>query len=185
MKIEIKNCWYYYLSLENDLARTAQFVEPHSQESVYSFEFYKILVLACVEVESLFKGFCAFLENENAVDISIYKGILLKHLPQIVDAEVLITRSGSSYKPFSGWNNSPLPWWETYNQVKHNRGEKLIEATYLNAVLALSALYLLVLYYAKMTGADLPDQQSEYIVSKYSKKYLVVSPEEQLPGFDK
>ncbi len=182
MQINIENCWNYFISLENDLSRTSQFVEPRGQESVYSFEFYKLLVLACVEAESLFKGFCLLLENEKAQDMTAYKGVLLKHFPQIVDAEVQITRSGTTLKPFLGWDKGTLSWWTCYNEIKHNRGEKFIDATYYNAVSALSALYILILYYAKMTGASIPDQQSNYIVSNYSKAYLVVSPTEKLPG---
>ncbi len=182
MKIDIENCWNYYLSLESDMSDTSQYVEPRNQENVHSFEFFKIIILACTEVESIFKGFCELLENEHANDMSFYKGVLLKHFPAIVDAEVTIKRGGIKLKPFSGWDSKPLPWWTAYHGMKHNRGAKFDEATYFNAVSVLSALYLLILYYAKYTGVTIPDQKSEYIISEYSKAYFVVSPSEKLPG---
>ncbi len=183
MDINIENCWNYYLALESDLSKTSQFVEPRGQESVYSFEFYKIIVLACVEAESLFKVFCLYLENIDAGDIAIYKGVLLKHFPQITRAEVQIKRCGLKLKPFLEWSEKPLPWWTEYQEIKHNRGGKFEKATYFNAVSALSALYLLILYYSRLTGVTIHDQKSEYIVSEYSKAYLVISPSEKLPGF--
>ncbi len=182
MKIDIENCWYYFLSLENDLEKASQYVEPRGQENVYSIEFYKIFVLACVEVETLFKGFCLLFENESAGEIGIYKGILLKHIPQIVDAEVFIKRCRTRLKPFAGWDSDALSWWTTFCGVKHDRGAKFTDATYHNAVSALSALYVLILYYANKTGASIPDQRSGYIVSEYSQAYFVVAPSKKLPG---
>ena len=46
--------WNYFLMLENDLDNTSRYIEPQGQENVYSFEFAKLLVLACTEIESDF-----------------------------------------------------------------------------------------------------------------------------------
>ena len=40
---ELTNMWNYFLTLEQDISNTSRFVEPSTQENVFSFEFYKIL----------------------------------------------------------------------------------------------------------------------------------------------
>ena len=50
----INEIWNYYLTLEGDITNTSRFIEPSGQENVHSFEFAKILILACTELESVF-----------------------------------------------------------------------------------------------------------------------------------
>ena len=52
----INEIWNYYLTLEGDITNTSRFIEPSGQENVHSFEFAKILILACTELESVFMG---------------------------------------------------------------------------------------------------------------------------------
>lgn len=47
----INGIWNYYLSLEKDLDDTSRYIEPKGQENVFSFEFAKLLVLSCTELE--------------------------------------------------------------------------------------------------------------------------------------
>ena len=44
---EVQNMWYYFLDLEKELADSSRYIEPEGQENVYSFEFRKIIILAC------------------------------------------------------------------------------------------------------------------------------------------
>lgn len=55
---ELSGIWNYYLSLEKDLDNTSRFIEPRGQENVFSFEFAKLLVLSCTELESVLKLLC-------------------------------------------------------------------------------------------------------------------------------
>ena len=63
-KEQLNGIWNYYLSLERDMANTSQYIEPMGQEDVHSFEFAKILILSCTEVESLFKILCEEIEHK-------------------------------------------------------------------------------------------------------------------------
>ena len=54
----INGIWNYYLSLEKDLDDTSRYIEPKGQENVFSFEFAKLLVLSCTELESVLKLLC-------------------------------------------------------------------------------------------------------------------------------
>ena len=55
---ELATSWNYFLSIERDLSETSRYIEPYGQENAYSFEFYKIIMLSCAEIESAFKKLC-------------------------------------------------------------------------------------------------------------------------------
>ena len=57
-KTTLNGIWNYYMSLEEDLSSTSRYIEPKGQEGVYSFKFAKLLVLAYIEIEAVFKGIC-------------------------------------------------------------------------------------------------------------------------------
>ena len=181
---QLKNMWNYFLSLEQDLSNTSRFVEPQGQENVYSFEFAKILILACTEVESAFKALCKSIDGLEYGVISKYKEIIMKKYPKIINAEVTVSRLEKTFKPFSEWGCGPLSWWDAYGTIKHSRGSNFQNATYLNAVLALAALYVLILYLAKTLGYEIDDYKSEYITSEYASGFLIADSGVNLPDFE-
>ena len=180
-KEQLNGIWNYYLSLERDMANTSQYIEPMGQEDVHSFEFAKILILSCTEVESLFKILCEEIEHKKAGNMSEYKEIILNKYPRIIEAEVNISRLNRNLKPFAEWDCKKLLWWDAYQEVKHNRDNAFSLATYRNAVMALSALYILVFYVSKTTNISFPNYKSEYIDSEYSDPYFLCSPEKSIP----
>ena len=183
-KIELDSIWNYYLSLEKDLDKTSRYIEPIGQEDVHSFEFAKLLILACTEVESVLKAICFEIEGKQvAGDIAAYKGTILNKYPKIVESTVIASRLGKNLTPFKEWKNGKLSWWEAYQKVKHNRGEFFNQATYRNVVSAISALYVLIFYLAKITDLTFRDNKSSYIDSQYAHGYLLIGPFESLPDF--
>ena len=53
------NHWRYFLSLEADLVDTLRYVEHTAeQKGVYSFEFARLLMLTCAEIEVVLKVAC-------------------------------------------------------------------------------------------------------------------------------
>ena len=184
-KQELINCWYYFLSLERDLDNTSRFVEPLGQENVHSFEFAKILILACTEIEVLFKYLCKTIKpSETTGNIGRYKEVILTAYPKITCAEVNITRWGKVISPFSGWDSGSLKWWQEYNDVKHNRSLNFAKASYENAAFSLAALYILVFYTAKANKIDFPNTKSTYFKSDFEDTGLLFGPQKQLPDFE-
>ena len=117
---ELNNIWNYYLSLEQDISNTSRYIEPDGQEDVHSFEFAKLLILACTEVESVFKAICFKISGEQPpADIGKYKEMILGHYPKIIEASVTVNRLGKEIKPFQEWSKGPLSWWGAYQEVKH------------------------------------------------------------------
>ena len=177
--------WNYFLMLENDLDNTSRYIEPSWQENVYSFEFAKLLILSCTEVESVFKAICMEIEHKEVPgNIGTYKSTILGKYPKIVNTEVNIKRLGRHINPFSEWDSKPLSWWDAYQTVKHSRGSHFSDATYINATTALSALYVLIFYLARISGLDFDDYTSKYIDSDYSCPYLISTPPKKLPDFE-
>lgn len=180
---EFYGIWNYYLSIENDLANTSRYIEPAGQENVYSFEFAKILILACMELESVFKQICFTIENTKTGDMGEYKRILLSKYPKIVNATVNVSRLGVDIQPYSEWGSSKLPWWSAYQEVKHNRGSCFTSATYRNALYAVAALYIAIFYLAKIKNFSFNDLDSKYIYSEYAGQLIACKAPKELPDF--
>lgn len=180
----LNNSWHYYSVVEKDLENTSQYVEPRGQENVYSLEFAKILILACTEVESLFKMLCSEITDSSvSADMASYKGIILGKYPRIVDATVSVSRLGATIRPFGAWSSGKLAWWDAYQKVKHDRGNCFSEATYMNAVYAVAAMHILLLYLSKMiTGSQ--SGSTGYLQTQYSPQFLCVRPPKELPDFE-
>ena len=180
----INGIWNYYLSLEKDLDNTSRYIEPKGQENVFSFEFAKLLVLSCTELESVFKLMCYECSGEKKGNFGEYKETILSHYPKIVFSEVYISRWGEMIRPFYNWDKGKLAWWDAYSSVKHNREANFKEATYKNVVYALSALYISICYLSRISGVSFPDYASIYIQSDYVSHMLAGSPSKKLPDFD-
>lgn len=184
-KEQLDNIWNYYCSLESDMENTSRFVDP-SQKDVFSFEFLKIIILTCAEIDNVFQLICQETPgaNSGAGNIGQYKSIILKNYPKIVDSKVSISRIGETYSPFSKWDSSQLDWWDAYTDIKHHRLASLEKATCWNAICALSALYILIHYLSRIIGIELFVYNTHpYIDSEYSYSFVAAGPMIGLPDF--
>lgn len=184
-RTELHGMWNYFLMLESDLDNTSRFIEPAGQENTYSFEFAKLLILACTEVESVFKAICRETKGEEVEgSIATYKEVILGKYPKIVETAVNVKRLGYNIEPFKGWDTGRLEWWGSYQHVKHSRGHFFAEATYFNAVSALAALYILIFYLGKITNIEFDNYTSKYIDSDYAYGHIIAGPFKKLPDFE-
>lgn len=182
---ELATSWNYFLSIEEDLNATSRYIEPDGQENVHSFEFYKIIMLSCVEIESAFKQMCNAIDpSEKIGNMSDYKRMILGRYPKICECEVVVSRwHARAICPFEDWDKGRLKWWETYQAIKHNRFTDIMQANYKNAVYSLAALYVLILYLYKINGYDCKADDSKCFWSKYYPLVHYLPPQEQLPDF--
>ena len=181
----IKDSWNYFRSLSDDMALTARYVEPIGQENVYSIEFAKIIILSCTELESVFKALCLGIDGSKCGNIGQYKEKVLGKFPHIVEAVVEIPRTGTQLKPFEEWESGPLSWWDAYTNVKHTRGNQFSQASYHNAVYALSALYIVILYYSEFLNVKLHTADGGYLTSDYSDIIISYGRIRSLPDFER
>lgn len=181
------NYWNYYLSLEDDIAGTSKYVEPRGQETVYSIEFAKILVLASIEVESVLKQLAFEIKGSEVSGIKNYINVILNEWPDLPTASVYISRTDKTVKPFDGLSltSDKLDWWNSYGEIKHGRGYTFEKANYSNAIMALSALYILIFYLAEKCNIEFDSFASHYISSSYTPQVFTCKAPENLPGINK
>lgn len=185
-KQKLSSIWRYYLMLEKDFDNTSRYVEPRGQENTYSFEFAKLLILVCTEIESIFKAICCEINMDNSCrNIIQYKETITSKFSQISEAQAKVNCLDCVIIPFEEWKDkdvySPY-WWKAYNDVKHNRESNFSAATYWNAVSALSALYILIFYLADLLKMDFNDNESSYISSEYASFNIRWNSGTKLPG---
>jgi hypothetical protein len=128
------------------------YIEPVSTNlDIYGHKIREVLILACTEVEYLFRQFLEenkygwkpenhgtkdyvtcrdiFRLNEYAVELEFYPDL-------------------GPFKPFHGWDDSKstqsLDWYAAYNGVKHNRGLNFERASLKQLIESLAAIHILL-----------------------------------------
>lgn len=152
--------WNYFRALAERLDETRNYVYHGFQEDengkfhqihadVYSDNFKQIIVLAAAEFEVICKALCK--ERKRSVKgINAISKAVLEEFPKITETEIAVLFWGGT--PLQEWaidengNAKGLKWWHAYNSLKHDRADSYKEATLENAVLSVSALYILNLY---------------------------------------
>tara|TARA_R110000850_G_scaffold254614_1_gene380249 strand:+ start:134245 stop:134841 length:597 start_codon:yes stop_codon:yes gene_type:complete len=145
-----KHHWNYFLSLEDDLAKVARYIEfTEHNLPTYSIELARILLSASSEVDVLLKQLCFFIEKRTkASNINHYQKIIGEYISDFSNESVFIHRYGFDFVPWKAWNEGENPtWWKSHNQVKHHRHEFFQEATLENAIKAMGGLYVAVGYF--------------------------------------
>ena len=153
--------WNYFLALEKDLDVASRYVEfCKANDKVFSIEFAHLLFAAASEVDVVAKLLCQQLApNAPRNNINDYKAVLTSRLPDLVTAQVLVSRYGLILTPWDNWKGVTNPlWWRSYNRVKHERDAHFTEATLKNAVNALGALLILIFHYYSYSLSETPGQ---------------------------
>src|SRR5439155_13774693 len=81
-----------------------------------------------------------------------------------------IPRYSMAHDPWAAWGAGTNPeWWQSYNRVKHHRRDYYHEATLSNAILSVSGLFALLLYFykVKFPGQHVIDPAPRLLVPKY------------------
>ncbi|WP_315053565.1 hypothetical protein [Chryseobacterium indoltheticum] len=147
--------WNYYLSLEEDFIKISRYVDFDIKNSkTFSIEFARIIMTCCQEIDGLLKLICERLDPDKPRNnIANYFEILKVSLNELKDFEVDSIKYGLTSKPFidlsSAEHKSP-DWWLANNKIKHDRINNFEEANLTNAYNAISALYIIVLFYYKV-----------------------------------
>lgn len=155
--IEFRNLyWNYYLQLENDFFSYSPYCEiDTANNNAFSVKYLQLILSICGEIDSICKTFCKRLDENldlNTAGIREYIPILQTNYPTFAAETVQVL--GYRYKELQPWKSIAkgyVPnWWSCYNAVKHHRDEKgnYKLANQKNAIEALSALYILIEYWA-------------------------------------
>ena len=143
--------WNSFLLLYKDLEETFRFVTPTKEHfSVYSFRYYDLLLRAATEFESICKDKLVELKLSNkgsdAFNIIDYH-LLNAHFQQKPSG----IRVGFLFSdplfvhPLENWSTThSLPWYQQYNEVKHNRANLFKNANLSNVLDAIGALFIMI-----------------------------------------
>lgn len=142
---------YRYLGIEEDFIR-AQYYISFDNRDAYSEFFTREVILLGTEIEAAFKELCVRIKGKVPGNIRQYKEVVLLEYPNIVNIGIKDIKTNMIEKPFSGWDNGSLPWWDKFINVKHNLVDK--EATIHVAVTMLQA-YLLLLFCISATSGNI------------------------------
>lgn len=155
--------WSYYMSLEDDLIKTAHYVEicDHNFHT-YSTQFTRLLLAAGSEVDVVAKQLCFQINPHGKCgNIDDYRKTIAPKYPAIPCIEMGIQWTAIRVKPWESWANTPPTnpdWWHAYNKVKHERNINFKEANLRNALTAIAALYCLVRHLQEDVGRPRPER---------------------------
>lgn len=188
--------WEYFLSLDRDFALIRNYVQINEANfETYSFEFSKIIQLACSETDSVCRILCAlvdpstdyFDESNFRGNIKDYRRVLLKEYPKLTLAEAFVPGLPHRFQPWADWKESDSPsWWLAHNKVKHYRHSSFEQANLHNALYSMSALMLLILYLCRRvvnTPKANPLPAPVVFDSDYASPRLHTAAELELPDF--
>ncbi len=142
--------WNYFLALEADLLSISRFVEiSRNNFTTFSIELSQLLLSTGSEIDVVAKQLCYLIEHtEPAANINQYQNIICQKYPEFVDQQALMPRFGLVLVPWKNWTKSTPPdWWTDHNKVKHHRSESFEKANLSNVLSALSALFIVLLYF--------------------------------------
>lgn len=153
--IEVSNSlkyWNYFLALEKDLEATSRYIEfIEANFKTYSIELAHLLLASSSEIDVVIKGLCALIApDEERKNINDYRAIIKSHLPEFIDESIYINRYGISLKPWDNWLGEENPnWWQSYNNVKHERNIYFDQANLENVIRSMGALLITNFHFYK------------------------------------
>lgn len=180
--------WNYYLQLENDFFSYIPYCElDTANDNAFSVKYLQLLLSVCGEIDSICKTFCKTLDESLDLDkagMLEYIPILSQNYPTFATETVqVLEHRYREVQPWKSITKGYVPnWWSRYNAVKHHRDEKenYKYANQKNVIEALSALYVLVEYWAaknfviskEKAFAQSSNDPNEHIMNRLKSKRL-------------
>lgn len=148
--------WFKYKDLENrviDLSYAIHFNDD--QLKVFSFHIADLMIQIASEYESIITDLFDICSDGKKCTTVGGKLLYIANVFELEKKELKIVhpnmyfkkRFDAFYAPFSYKNNSSDDIYKNYNAIKHHRTKNIKKANIKNLILALSALYIILLYY--------------------------------------
>jgi hypothetical protein len=187
-----------FLLLQKDLQLLFDYIEPADNNlKCYSYRVHELLLRACIEIEANFKAI--LFENgftkRGDTNMDDYKKIETSH--RLSSYQIIIPvwhGQGNIRTPFAAWKEGkPLPWYQAYNQTKHDRHEAFSMATFENMLDAVCGLVIVLssqFWTHEFSASDMllswdgPDDSTEFAIGGYFRiKFPSDWPEEHRYNF--
>ena len=146
----IETHWNYLLAIERDLETLSRYIEFDERNfRCFSLEIARVILAAGAEVDVVCKQICKMGNPQSSADnILKYRDEIRPRYPGIARFRVSMPRFGLTLHPWEEWEETdgvPL-WWTAYNKIKHHRDSDYEKASLKNALNAVAALFVVVLY---------------------------------------
>ena len=151
--------WNYFLALESDLENISRYIEFIDKNyKTYSIELAHLLLASSSENDVVLKALCFLLSPEETrkieanrnMKIDDYREIIKANIPEFENESIYINRYGISVKPWGNWKGDKNPdWWQSYNNVKHQRDKYFDQANLKNTICSIGGLLVTCYYYYK------------------------------------
>ncbi|MDO4801114.1 MAG: hypothetical protein Q4A15_03010 [Prevotellaceae bacterium] len=162
-----------------DLYEVFNYVEPDNANfPVYSQRLYELLLRTSTEFEANCKGILDAngYARPGGGNLNIQDYFKIEAATKLSGYVVTFVRwPNNQYKPFASWNArafAPLPWYQGYNNVKHNRYVNFQDASLENVMNAIAGL--LCILHAQI-GEEMDNACFEGIATQQNSQDKVVN----------
>ena len=139
-----------YNNITNSIVELFNFIEPEiGNLDTYGNKIRELLILSCTEVEYLLLNFLTDngYKKERCTTIDYIKALGILKLDEYSVKLDMFPALGE-FTPFREWDDTcatkSLAWYDSYNQVKHNRGENRKKASLEMLINASAAIHILL-----------------------------------------
>jgi hypothetical protein len=174
-----------YHLLERELFKLFDFVEPADANlSCYSHQLYALILRASTEFEANAKAILIKNSYTRAGNFNVRDYYKLQSAMRLSEYRVTIPIWQGNHRvvqPFDTWSTrSSLPWYQSYNRVKHNRSDEFQSASLKNAVASVAAVFAIVFAQFGISSFDpyhdVGNFQSDGTVLSHSACLLSIEP---------
>lgn len=134
-----------FFLIQKDLQTLFDYLEPSDKNlNSYSYRIHELFIRTCIEIEANCKAI--LLENgyikSGDLNMNDYKKINISHRLSSYQIGLPQWRGDKqSREPFKNWaNGGSLPWYSSYNAVKHDRSSQFEQASFDNLLEAVCGL---------------------------------------------
>lgn len=200
---DFSNYWNYFLFIDEDLMKTCRYIQ-HDEKNMNAFssEFARIILISGAEIDTICRLLCKEIDSScdfpddstKSGKIDEYSKIILRQFPKLPTTKIYCTTIESYKKPWDGWQyissyKSPV-WWREYQKIKHYRHNNFEKATLENSILAVSSLFVMLMYlhkkvfnFTKNIQLNDPNCFEHFSCLDYDDTQLKKYKVEQLPDF--
>jgi hypothetical protein len=170
--------WQFFESVDEELLTISRYVEFCSANfQTHSIELARLYLSVCSEIDVVAKLVCDRISPGIAVkNIIDYRACILQKYPNFSGLKIELPNHNLAFIPWEAWGKANNPaWWQSYNNVKHERSKFYQEAN-LGNVLAASAGLLVVLAYFHQPELYLPSPPiaPNFRILRFERRYANV-----------
>lgn len=143
-----------FVLLQDDIREVFRFIEPSdTNQDTYSLRTVDLLVRTCVEVEANFKSIFRanrYARAESNANLNATDYFKINRSHYLSDYRIRVPHwTGDHFerRPFQAWSKpdyEPLPWYQAYNDVKHDRALALPRGSFRHLIDAWCGLQVLL-----------------------------------------